>query len=287
MGLSKGSIGYIRLVAMGDIPEQFEEPYTDALLENQFRDLDAQSDEEVVHGWVRLDDPLSTQFKTHELVQTGPVIPLCLRIDTLKVPAATLRAHVKHREKKKLAEFGRPKLTRAEKEQIRTDVRRNLRSLSLPKMQLAEAIWNLGTGELRLISTSKSTVGFFIERFEKTFGLNLNELGPRGLLWMRGFTDDELARLGGVEPERFHLHVNPPRSVRAEGESKDAESPDPESPDPESPDPESPDPESPDPGSPDPGSPDPESPDPEGPDPGSQAGQSTDEPAPEPAPEAP
>ncbi len=208
MGLRKGSLGYVRFVATGEIPEEFERIYTEGLNGHAFREVDPYTDEDETAGWVRGDDPLMAEFEEHELVLPGAIILLRLRIDTLRVPAALLRAHVDHEVKRILKEQDRAKLTRAERQQVTADVKKDLRRRSLPKMQLVDATWNLGTGEVRVLSTSKKSLGHFVDRFEKSFALVLQPLGQRNTLLLRGVDEQLVDQLCMLDPVLFHLPPN-------------------------------------------------------------------------------
>ena len=210
MGLAKGGIGYLRMLVKGVIPDDFADVYAEALQGAAFLDIDPTGDQQEAVGWVRWNDALETDFSHGPDVLGDDVVLLRMRVDSLKVPTATLKAHVEHRIRYLRREQGRPKLTRNEKQQVTADIRRNLRQMSLPKMAMTEAQWSMSTGEIRLFGTSKRTVALFIDLFEKTFALKLDGMGPRNLLTMRGMADEDLERLEMSEPDQFHLHVNAP-----------------------------------------------------------------------------
>lgn len=205
MGLRKGSLGYVRFVATGEIPDAFEELYADGLAGHAFHEVDPSSEEDETAGWVTLHDPLLTEFSADSLVRPGAIILLRLRIDTLRVPPLVLKAHVAHEIRRRLKEEQRPKMTRAETQQVQRDVKKQLRRRSLAKMQLVEATWNLGTGEVRVLSTSRKAVGYFVDRFEKSFALVLQPLGPRNLLLLRGVSEDDADKLAMADHAMFHL----------------------------------------------------------------------------------
>ena len=210
MGLAKGGIGYLRLFAKGVMPDDFEEAYTNALLAHAFLPIDPMSEQQESCGWVNWYDALLSEFENGPKMLEGDVMLLRMRVDTLKVPTTTLKAHVEHRARSLCKAQNRPKLTRNERQMVATEVQRGLRQDSLAKMSLVEAVWSMSTGEIRLLSTSKRTVALFIDLFEKTFALKLDVMGPRNLLMMRGMTDEDLGMLEVTEPDQLHLHVNAP-----------------------------------------------------------------------------
>ncbi len=206
MGVLKGSLSYTRFVTIGELPEDdLEGAWIQCLESHAFREIQPHSEEEVSAGWVRFEDPFRSEWEPGELITSGGVVVLTMRIDTLKIPALTLRAYTNAAEKERLQQLQREKLTRAERDTVKVEVRKQLRTRSLARMQLIEAAWNVSSGELRLMSTSSSVVSLFVELFEKSFALQLRQVGPLTLLWLRGVEEEDLDRLELLEPERFHL----------------------------------------------------------------------------------
>jgi len=204
MGIVSGSVSYLRFVA-GNLPDAFEETYAEALRTAAFHEIDPHSDLEVSRGWVRFDDAFSSEFDPGTLVEPGGNIFLRLRIDTLKIPAGTLKAYVDKDARERAAKVGRDKLVKRELDTVKADVKKLLRQRSLPRMQLLEMVWNVASGEVRLMSTSKSAAAHFVDVFEKTFSQTLRPVGLLTILWLRGVKDEEIDALGNLEPERFHL----------------------------------------------------------------------------------
>ena len=179
MGLVTGSIGYLRMCAKGVIPDDYEAVYATAMQSHAFSPIDPLSEQLESCGWVHWDDPLSTDFSSGPRLLFGDVLLMRARIDTLKVPATTLKAFVEHRIRQICHDQQRAKLTRNERSQVVDDTKRQLRRESLPKMTLVQAQWSMSTGEIRLFATSNRTVALFLDLFEKTFALKLDGMGPR------------------------------------------------------------------------------------------------------------
>lgn len=207
MGLANGTLSYLRFVAQGDMPEQWEEAWCEALQANGFHEIDPSSEVEQSCGWVRFDDAFEANWVPADLLGAGGLVLLRMRVDTLKVPAATLKAHLERAISHRCKTLGIDKLTRNEIEMLKLEVKKELRRRSLPRMQLVELAWNVGSGELRLMTTSRGTATHFVDLFEKTFRMELRVIGPRSVLWLRGMQAEALDALGALEPERFHLGV--------------------------------------------------------------------------------
>ena len=204
MSLATGTLSYLRFLAE-TVPAAFEVPFCDAMHEQRFRDIDPDGDLEQARGWVAWDDVFAAEFDPAALVSPSGHLLLRMRIDTLKVPAVTLKAYTEQAGRERARAANRDRLTKRELDALKLEVKKRLRKRSLAKLQLIEADWNVQTGEVRLLSTSKATATAFVELFEKTFALKLMPVGLRNVLWLRGFQQEELDRLDALEPERFHL----------------------------------------------------------------------------------
>ena len=205
MAILNGTLSYARFVALGDLPEAPQEDWCAALSGRGFMEIDPTGDLEESCGWVRFDDAFETDYDPARLIGPGGVVLLRMRVDTLKIPAAALKAHAGRAERLRREALAVDKLTRSERDLVRAEMRKQLRRRSLPRMQLVECAWNLGTGELRLAATGRRLAGLFVDLFEKTFALSLRVVGPQTVLWLRGLDQDELDALGALQPERFHL----------------------------------------------------------------------------------
>lgn len=204
MALASGSASYLRFL-VGPPPEGFEAFAAEQLAGLAFREIDAHSDAEKSAGWVRFDDAFSADFDPATLISTSGYLLFRLRIDTLKIPGATLKAYVDEAARSRCIQQGREKLVRKELDVLKLEIKKQLRLRSLPRLQLCEIAWNIQTGELRLMSTSKALAEQFVELFEKTFQTTLQPVGLRTVLWLRGLSEAEVDGLAMLEPERFHL----------------------------------------------------------------------------------
>jgi hypothetical protein len=205
MSITTGALSYLRFVAAA-VPDGFEEPYCDMLEQRQFRPIDPRSEVEEAVGWVSsVSDPFAAEFDPGSLVSSGGLIRLCMRVDTLKVPAALLRATVAKEARLAGARAGRDKLNKREVDALRLEVKKTLRLQSLPRMVLVEAVWDVSTGKVRLFTTSRSLAALFVDHFEKTLAQALQPVGLVSILWLLGVDESERDRLSTLEPERFHL----------------------------------------------------------------------------------
>ncbi len=204
MGILSGPVSYLRFVVPSPT-DGFEEAFCEALAQHAFHEIDPTSDVERAAGWVQFDDVFASEFEAKSLVDPSGHLFLKLRVDTLKVPAGTLKAYVDREARDRCRELQRDKLAKRELDVLKLEMKMRLRKRSLPRMQLLEVVWNIGTGELRLMSTSKGAATLFTDIFEKTFGLQIRPVGLLTVLWLRGMSEPEIDALAALEPERLHL----------------------------------------------------------------------------------
>jgi len=204
MGILSGPVSYLRFVVPSPA-DGFENAFCEALAQHAFHEIDPASDVERAAGWVQFEDAFASEWDPQTLLHASGHLLLRLRVDTLKVPAGTLKAYTAREARDRCRELQRDKLAKREMDVLKLEVKQRLRKRSLPKMALLEVVWNLGTGELRLLSTSKAAATLFTDVFEKTFGLQIRPVGLLTVLWLRGMSEPEIDGLSALEPERLHL----------------------------------------------------------------------------------
>ena len=204
MALATGTVSYLRFSAP-PVPDQFETRFCEAFYTHRSQEIDPRTEVEKSEGWVKYDDAFSCDFAPETLVLPSGQLLFRLRIDTLKIPAGTLKAYVDQAAKIRATATGRERLAKKELDQLKLEIKQQLRVKSLPRLQLVEVAWNISTGEVRLFATSKSIAGVFVDKFEKTFEVGLKVVGLLDVLFLRGMAQEDLDSLALLEPERFHL----------------------------------------------------------------------------------
>ena len=207
MGIASGSVSYLLFVAE-PVTEGFEERFCEAMYNHRFMEIDPRSEVEKAHGWVRFDDAFSGEIDPAVLVPPSGQILFRLRVDTLKIPASTLKAYVDQAARERAKRDGRDQLARKELDVLKLEVKKQLRVRSLPRLQLVEVAWNIHSGEVRLFTTSKGSATLFAETFEKTFERKLQYVGLLEVLPLRGMAQEEIDSLSLIDAERFHLIEN-------------------------------------------------------------------------------
>lgn len=193
-------LSYLRFVPKGPVPDI--DLFASAFTNRGFCEIDPDGEVKTSVGWVRDDNPFATEWP--DGVFDGHLVAVKLRVDTLKIPAKTMREHLRADEREHMRTLARA-LTRPEKDQIKADVLRYLRRRTMPKMLLVDVLWDLNTGIVRLFSTSRPVAGFFVELFERTFSVGVQILGPMTVLAHRGVSDDDIQAIAETPLDTFRL----------------------------------------------------------------------------------
>jgi recombination associated protein RdgC len=206
MGAKKGSLTFSRLHVRGDLPEDFRDTFIDAIAHHAFRPLEVHDEESERAGWCVLGEPLSTEL-SHEKVYCDAFLNLGLRVDRWRIPSAIYKAHYQTAEQKLLAELGRERLSRAQKEDLKTMVVRRLRELVMPTMSVVDFSWNLERREVRFFHRSPRMIELLGELFEETFKLELVLESAYLAATRLGLDEPTLDALTAVEPTPFRVEM--------------------------------------------------------------------------------
>ncbi|HQP36068.1 MAG TPA: recombination-associated protein RdgC [Polyangiaceae bacterium] len=206
MGALKGSITYSRFYVQGELPENFANGYMRRIRNRMFEPLTPDSDDPTHWGWCSIADPFDLELD-QEKVFFNAYLNLGLRIDRWSVPAPLVKAQLAQATKAVLEKKGRERLSRAEKEELKSVVVRKLRKQLLPAMKVIDLSWNTETGVVRFWSRSKKSVEMLHEMFEKTFGLKLLPHGPYAAAVRAGCDPEQLERLSSTQPAVFHAET--------------------------------------------------------------------------------
>lgn len=202
MGALKGGMTVKRFRVVDGPPENVRSAAIKALRARPFRPLAAEEDEERASGWVVNGRLLDTDFSA-EKVLLGDYLALTFRIDTWKVPSATLEAHVQARELELLAESGGDALPRQARSELKEQVRRSLRRQSLPSMKGVDLVWHLVTGRVWVWTHSARVLEEIEGLFEDTFQRRLHYEDPFSAALHLGWQEEAGAPLMSALPAQF------------------------------------------------------------------------------------
>ncbi len=171
MGLSSGTLTFSRFSVKGDLPPRFPEFVNDRIRRFCFAGLDRSTEERTL-GWTSLDDVLDTDF-SHANYALGDLLVFSLRIDRKTVPPSLLRIRTLALQNARLAETGRKRLSREEKEAIREQVRIEILRASLPVPSFFDVCWSPTDRILYFASLNPKVMQDFQDLFHECFSLTL------------------------------------------------------------------------------------------------------------------
>jgi hypothetical protein len=204
MGVFSGNLSFTRYFVEGEFPTNKQREY---ILERVSMyitpSLAIESEEESVIGWTSIENILHTQFNTENLFFNEYTL-FALRIDSWKIPPNLLKAHQQQAEREFLAEFEREKLTKRERDQVHSQIRNKLKSMSLPHIATYDVCLHIQDRGLRFWSLSNRINDIFLELFEKTFpSIQLIPQTPYTLTERIGYESNQLDALCVLELEPF------------------------------------------------------------------------------------
>lgn len=147
-----------------------------------FKNISEEATESSV-GWVNVEDHNAAVFNSPAFLHIDKYLFLSLRKDTRKVPAAVLKQACVDREAAWLQNNPATKLKRPPKrtrEEIKEAAKLDLLKKTLPVPKVFDAVINVETQIVYLLTTSTKEVELFTEMFKRTFGegLTLSPLTP-------------------------------------------------------------------------------------------------------------
>jgi len=174
MSLLQGTLSLRRFLVLGPIPA--EEDLLEGLRQDQFRPFQDGMEEERA-GWCDWRNPLITPPEETWVSQERFAI-FGLRMDTRKVPAALLKAHVDLRLQKLMKEKDLAFIGKEARISLQDEVKAELLRKVLPTPKVVEVAWDLKGGVLWTTASSSKTQGALTELFMKSFGCELQPLAP-------------------------------------------------------------------------------------------------------------
>ncbi|MCB9787737.1 MAG: hypothetical protein H6744_13725 [Deltaproteobacteria bacterium] len=204
MGALNGGITATAYYVEGELPKDFRESFITALEARRFRDIDVDSDQEESLGWVDMRDPFETELDL-ERVLWGNYLQLGMRQDTLRVPGAVFKLHLQRAVRLESNRLGKERLTRAEEDEVRDRLEKELRRRILPSIRSYDLVWNIDRGEAWFFTSNKRMNEIFQDFFTETFGMVLIPRNVYSQLERAGMTTEDLERAAMLEPTVFAI----------------------------------------------------------------------------------
>ncbi len=199
MGALGGTLTVTRFYVDGEIPIDFKDLFISRLERHAFKPLDPSSDIDETVGWVNTFDPFSTAFVLNDVLW-GNYLLATIRHDAIRLPATAFKLHLKKAMQDYMKKTGKERLSRAETDEIRDQLEKQLKKQMLPSIRTYDVVWNMDRQCLWLWSTNKKVKEQFLELFEESFEMSLHEQNPFMQLKALGFEKELLDSLTQLEP---------------------------------------------------------------------------------------
>jgi len=192
MAIISGGIRFRRYEVEGKLPADLRSLFETRIRANAFTPFEDNDPREEAMGWVAVDDWFDADLYPDRWL-VGNTISLSLRTDKRRVPALILKHECKKREAEVKERDARERLSKAEREEIKTMLTRALSERQLPSIQGVDVHWDLDRNEVLFFSCGEKANDAFRTIFEKTFeGLTLAPIFPFSLA-LRALGSDRAA----------------------------------------------------------------------------------------------
>ena len=211
MGALAGTITMTCYHVQGEIPKDFKDRYLKALAKHRFTDINVDQDHEESIGWVTAADPFDVEFDLNKVLW-GSYLLAAIRHDTIRLPATAFKLHLKRAVEEHCKKTGKEKLSKAEVEEVRDMLEKQLKKKALPNIKVYDMVWNMDRGVVWLWSTNKKVNEQFVDFFQETFELVPHEKNPYSQLEMLDFPEEVIAHVLEIEPAAMSA---PPGDLKA------------------------------------------------------------------------
>lgn len=202
MGAFSGSMSYKLFFVEGELPSAWKDHFFERIAMRAFDELSPDDEDEESYGWVPIERPLSREFPYAHVVYND-YLNLGFRKDKYSISTDRFKAQLAAMQREYLAQNELEKLTRLQRDDIKTMVRNDLKRRTLPSMKVTDMSWNLTRGEVRFWSQSNKLCELFQGYFEDTFGMKLLPAGPYITGVQLGLEPEQVAALASSEPTNF------------------------------------------------------------------------------------
>jgi hypothetical protein len=165
----------------GELPSDFRDRFLQALGQHGFKDIEIASDQEESLGWVNVSDPFDTAFDLNKVLWNDYLL-VTLRHDSIRISPSALKLYLKREIAEYLTKTGKERASKAEQEEVRDHLVKQLRKRLLPAIKTYDVVWNIQRQRLWFFTTNKRVNEVFVEVFNDTFGLMLVPKSPYALL---------------------------------------------------------------------------------------------------------
>lgn len=175
MALFSGTFTYRKFRVADELPKDFQQNLAKSLQRFAFREINPQTNPEFSIGWVQPFEPLDQGLPLEKVV-LGKYILLGIRRDKKSVSIPMLKAQITEALRAKRRERNGRKLSKEEINETRDFVKDKLLASITPVTNFYEMVWNYETGEIFFSAQAAKPATEFVELFEETFKISLEEI---------------------------------------------------------------------------------------------------------------
>lgn len=176
MSLLSSSVSITRYQVQGTLKNPILKMIAAGLKKNAISEIDDPTMDKAV-GWTSFEKPYQPDFSGSSFAY-GNYIVFSLRIDRKTVPPKLVKKHMVIESDRRLAESGRPYLSRSEKERIRDQVMDRLYATVPATPNMYDIVWNYEDAILWFFSNLKATNEELETLFLRSFDLTLIRMIP-------------------------------------------------------------------------------------------------------------
>ncbi len=176
MGFINGTAGFVRFSVEGELPENIWDFIAERVVSFSFRDIDDTYEEDSL-GWVSINNMFDSEFD-YASYAAGNFVTLSMRLDERKVSSAIIKKYVQKEEERIKKEKQVPKISRAEKVEIKERIQNDLMRKALPLPSIYDLCWNLENSTLLFFSTNQKAQALLEDLFKESFGMTLVQQIP-------------------------------------------------------------------------------------------------------------
>ena len=133
----------------------------------------------------------------------GDYLMVGLRQDLIRLPATALKLHFRQALAEYLGKTGRERATKAEEEEVRDQVEKQLKRRVLPAIRVNDLVWNIERGQVWFFSANKRLNEVVMDLFTETFEVTLIPRNPYALLERLKLGDELIDKAVTLEPTVF------------------------------------------------------------------------------------
>lgn len=192
MPVLRGAVTFsrFRVEHAKEAPSDIKRWLTRGLKANAFEPIDRRSEDDRAAGFVELENADAVEFSAGRVFY-GEYALFSFRIDSLKVPAAAMKAELAKWTANFEQENDRP-ASRAEKTAAKAQIKQMLRTRATPRTNVLDVSWSQTTQQMQIWAASRKVVEEIVIALENALSLKFVGLTPAAIAQTSGLDEGAL-----------------------------------------------------------------------------------------------